>query len=228
MSRLDRAWARVESWVAAAVLAAMLAVVWAGLAVELLARIGVPWAVEQSGRLDWVEWLLRKGTLWLAFLGMSLAAHHGRHVRFERVLRDAPPRARHQLLAIANLATSAISAALAIAFTHAVGSNLAERPAEVELLDAAGNAIHVCDASAAQLAAVPGLSQPHVFCAVRSALALSGIHAETASAAFQLITPVALAVVALRLLGHAAAESRAGFGRGQATGVGTGTAGGDA
>lgn len=214
LKTLDRAWARVEAALAGCVLLAMIAVSAAGLAVQALALTGLPWAVDRAGELDWVEWLLRKGTLWLAFLGMSLAAHHGRHVRFERALRDAPPRARHQLLALASLVTSAISAGLMLAFARAVGSNLAERPAEVELLDATGRVMHLCDASAAQLAEVPGLNAPHVFCAVRIALAAFGVHAETASAAFQLIAPVALLVVALRFfaaaLGHARAATRRG------------------
>jgi hypothetical protein len=79
--------------------------------------------------------------------------------------------------------------------------NMSERPVEYELL-ADGGPIHVCDASAAQLRDVTDLSKPAVFCAFRSLLNVFGFSAETPGAAFQLIVPLMLFVIALRLLGH--------------------------
>ena len=219
---MDRAWASAEAWIALGLLLSMLLVAAFAAVVRVLMHFEVAWAAALlTGDLAWTDTLLRTGTLWLAFLGMSLAAYHQRHVRVETVLRRAPPLSRAKLLAAASLATSAICVGLLIAFSHAVAANLAERPAEYELLDPQGQALHLCDASAAQLAQVADLTRPAVFCAVRSVLALAGLRAETPRAAFQLIVPLMLLVTALRFLGHGARQMRlasAGDGHGRGDG----------
>jgi TRAP-type C4-dicarboxylate transport system permease small subunit len=193
----------------------MLLVAGFGAAVRVLVRFEIGWAAALlTGDLAWTDTLLRTGTLWLAFLGMSLAAHHQKHVRVQVLLQRAPPRSRAKLLAAGSLATGVISLGLLIAFSHAVASNLAERPAEYELLDEHGSALHVCDASPRQLALVADLTRPAVFCAARSVLALCGVHAETPRAASQLIAPVMLLAVALRFLAHGVRQLRLAIGAG--------------
>ncbi|HMI93796.1 MAG TPA: TRAP transporter small permease subunit, partial [Polyangiales bacterium] len=182
LARLDRAWARGETWLALAVLLAMLLVGVLTALLQVLTRCDVAWAISLGDKLDWSDAMQRRGTLWLAFIGLSLAAHQHKHVRIDRVLRRAPPRSRDQMLAASSLAASVITIGLLIAFSRAVYSNLGERPALYELLGPSG-ALHVCDASAAQLAEQPDAAPPPLFCALRSLLAACSLPAETPGAA---------------------------------------------
>ena len=79
--------------------------------------------------------------------------------------------------------------------------NLTERPVEYEMLGPNGS-MHVCDATDEQLAGLIDFEQPTLFCAGRAVLAVFTIPAETPGAAFQLIVPIMLFVMALRFLGH--------------------------
>lgn len=171
--------------------------------VRVLANWHLTWAAELLARdIAWSDTVLRTGTLWLAFLGASLAAYHRKHVRLDAMLATAPPRSRARMLAGASFATALIALGLVVAFGQAVRSNLAERPAEYELLRPDGTVVHLCDAQPAELATVPGLVRPALFCGVRSVLGACGVQAETPGAAAQLFVPVMLLVVALRFLAH--------------------------
>jgi TRAP-type C4-dicarboxylate transport system permease small subunit len=203
LARVDRGWARVERGLALGVLLVMLLVAALTALLQLLTRLDVAWAVALGGELDWSDTLLRSGTLWLAFLGMSLAAHRQRHVGVDRMLRTAPQHARDQMRAASSLVTSAITVGLLIAFSRAVHSNLGERPALYELLSPSG-ALHVCDATSEQLAQYPDAAPPALFCALRSLLAACSLPAETPGAAAQLIIPLMLLVVALRFFADGA------------------------
>jgi hypothetical protein len=89
---------------------------------------------------------------------------------------------------------------LASAFWGAVEVNASERPISYEVLADSG-ALHVCDATAAQLAA-SNMSAPGLFCALRSGLSAIGVPVETPGAAAQLIVPWMFVMIALRLVGH--------------------------
>lgn len=201
LQRIDRMWARLEGGLTVGVL--ILMVLTAGLqaGVRNLTRFDLAWANELLTSLDWADSLLRKGTLWLAFLGASLATYYHKQISIDSLLRLAPPRAKYWMLGISTLLAGIITLGLAYAFGSAVHLNMSERPVEYELL-ADDGAIHVCDATAAQLREVSDLSKPVVFCAFRSALGVFGFGAETPGAAFQLIVPVMFFVIALRLIGH--------------------------
>jgi len=203
LARFDRAWAQAEGWLALGVLIAMLLVGALTATLQVLSRLDVHWAIALGGELDWSDALQRRGTLWLAFIGLSLATHYQRHVRIDHVLRRAPARSRDQMLAASNLAASVITVGLLIAFSRAVHSNLEERPALYELLGASGS-LHVCDATAAQLAEQPEAAPPPLFCALRSTLAACSLPAETPGATSQLIIPLMLLVAALRFFAHGA------------------------
>jgi len=201
LQRIDRMWARLEGALTVGVLILMVLTAGMQAGVRNLTRFDLEWANQLLTSLDWADSLLRKGTLWLAFLGASLATYHHKQIAIDSLMRMAPPRAKYWMLGISTLLAGIITFGLSYAFGSAVELNMSERPVEYELLADSGP-IHVCDASAAQLRDVTDLSKPVVFCAFRSVLGVFGFGAETPGAAFQLIVPVMLFVIALRLLGH--------------------------
>jgi len=162
----------------------------------------VQWANELLTDLDWADSLLRKGTLWLSFLGASLATYNLKHINMDILLRVAPPKAKYTMLAIASIIGSLITFGMTYSFSSAVYLNLTERPVEYEMLSTAGDSMHVCDGADEEIAKLDGLTKPTTFCAARAVLKVMGIPAETPGAAFQLIVPIMLFVMALRLMGQ--------------------------
>lgn len=201
LERLDRAWARLEGWLTVAVLILMVLVAAFQAAVRNLTRFNVSWANELLTDIDWADSLLRKGTLWLAFLGASLATYHRKQIAIDSLLRMAPLRAKYWLHAISTTIGALISLGLGYAFFSAVTVNLGERPVEYEVLADSGP-IHVCDATAEQLRDLVGFAKPTLFCAFRSVLDLLHVQAETPGAAFQVIVPLMFFVISMRMLGQ--------------------------
>jgi TRAP-type C4-dicarboxylate transport system permease small subunit len=197
--RIDRAWARFEGWLTVGVMILMVLVAAFQAGIRNLTRFDIQWANALLTEMDWADSLLRKGTLWLAFLGASLAAHYHKHIAIDSLLRAAPPRAKYWMLGISTFLAGLITLGLTYAFWSAVHLNLAERPVEYEMLADSGS-IHVCDATAAQLKELVDFQRPTYFCAFRSLMGLFGFTAETPGAAFQIIVPVAFFVIGLRLL----------------------------
>jgi TRAP-type C4-dicarboxylate transport system permease small subunit len=197
---MDRAWARGEGWLTVAVLILMVLVAGFQAGVRNLTRFDIQWANDLLTDMDWADSLLRKGTLWLAFLGASLAAHHHKHINIDPLLRIAPPKAKYTMLAIGVFIAGLICIALTYSFSTAVYLNLTERPVEYEMLAPGGGSMHLCDATDAQLAELVDAEKPAIFCVFRSLLGVIGIPAETPGAAFQLIVPLMFAIMALRFL----------------------------
>jgi len=204
LRRIDRAWARGEGWLVVLVLILMVLVAGFAASVRNLTRFDIGWANALLNDMDWADSLLRKGTLWLAFLGASLATHQGKHINIDILLRVAPAKAKYTMQAISSVVASLIAIGLVVSFSSAVYLNLTERPVEYELLGPDGGSMHVCDATAKELAEIPDLDRPSMFCAARSVLNAVSVPAETPGAAFQLIVPIMLVIIALRFLGHAA------------------------
>ena len=202
LRRFDRRWARAEGWVIVGVLILMILVAGFAAGVRNLTRFDIEWASRLLNDMDWADSLLRKGTLWLAFIGGSLATYHRKHIIIDPVLRIAPARAKYTMLAISSIIAGVITVALTYSFSSAVYLNLTERPVEYELLSDEGKSMHVCDASDKQLAALEDFSKPSGFCVFRAALGGIGVPAETPGAAFQLIVPIMFFVMAIRLLGQ--------------------------
>jgi TRAP-type C4-dicarboxylate transport system permease small subunit len=203
LRKIDRGWARGESWVTFVVLILMVLVAGFQASVRNLTRFDIQWAANLLTNMEWADSFMRKGTLWLAFLGASLATHYHKHIAIDVVLRMAPPRSKYWMLTISGMLAGVITLGLAVCFADAVKLNLTERPLEYELLGTDGNAMHICDASPQQLAGIEDAQRPTVFCAVRSVLAAISVPAETEGAAFQIIVPVMFIAIALRLFGHA-------------------------
>jgi TRAP-type C4-dicarboxylate transport system permease small subunit len=202
LQRIDRAWAKGEGRLLVLVLILMIFVAGFQAAIRNLTRFDVQWANEMLTDLDWADSLLRKGTLWLSFLGASLATYNLKHINMDILLRVAPPKAKYSMLAIASLIGGLITLGMTYSFSSAVYLNLTERPVEYEMLSTAGDSMHVCDGTDEEIAKLDGLDRPSVFCVARTALGAIGIPAETPGAAFQLIVPIMLFVISLRLIGQ--------------------------
>ena len=198
----DRRWARAEGWVIVTVLILMVLVAGFAAGVRNLTRFDIEWASKLLNDMDWADSLLRKGTLWLAFVGGSLATYHRKHIIIDPLLRIAPPRVKYSMLATASIVAGLITIALTYSFSSAVYLNLTERPVEYELLSPEGKSMHVCDATDAQINELMDFHRPFGFCIFRTALDVIGVPAETPGAAFQLIVPIMFFVMALRLLGQ--------------------------
>lgn len=199
LRRFDRAWARGEGWLTVGVLILMVLVAGFQAGVRNLTRFDIQWANELLTDMEAADSFLRKGTLWLCFLGASLAVHKRKHIGIDILTRIAPPRAKYTMLAIAGIAAGLITLGLTYSFSSAVRLNLTERPIEYEMLGEEGS-MHVCDATDKQVDALQDFDKPTGFCVLRTVLNTVGIPAETPGAAFQLIVPVMFFVMSIRLL----------------------------
>jgi TRAP-type C4-dicarboxylate transport system permease small subunit len=200
--RFDRMLARGEGRLTVVVLILMVLVAGFQAAVRNLTRLDIAWANQMLTDLDWADSLLRKGTLWLSFLGASLATHHMKHINIDIMLRLAPPKPKYVMLTIAMLFAGLITLGMTKSFSEAVYLNLTERPVEYEMLSEDGKSMHICDGAPEMIAKLEGVERPSSFCVGRTALGMLGIPAETPGAAFQLIVPIMLFIMGIRLLGH--------------------------
>ncbi len=192
--------ARGEAALAMAMLLLMLVVAFAQALLRNLTNFGFTWANAVLAELDWADFILSKGTLWLAFLGASLAVHGNKHIAIDIVPRLVSPKMRQSMRAAVGFISAVICLYLARAFWASVLINGEERPADFEVL-AMNGAVHICDATAAQLAESVTASRG-VYCAVRSAFAGIGVRMDTPGAAFQLIVPVMFMIMSARMFAY--------------------------
>jgi TRAP-type C4-dicarboxylate transport system permease small subunit len=201
LRRIDRGWARGERWLTVAVLILMVLVAGFQAGIRNLTRFDVQWANDLLTNMEWADSFLRKGTLWLAFLGASLATHGHKHIAIDVLLRLSPPKGKYWMLAISGVLAGLITLGLSYSFWKAVELNLTERPVEYEMLGPNGP-MHVCDATPAELKGLEDFSRPTYFCAFRSVLNAIHIPAETPGAAFQLIVPVMFIAIGIRMIAY--------------------------
>ncbi len=178
----------------------MLVVAFAQALLRNLTNLGVAWANSALSWLDWSDFIISKGTLWLAFLGASLAVHADKHISIDIVPRLVSPRARIIMRGVTGLVGSVICFFLARAFWTAVLINGEELPPEFAVLGAEGN-VHVCDATG-ELLASSGAHAPGPFCALRGLFRALDVKLETPGSAFQLIAPVMFVFMSVRMLGQ--------------------------
>jgi TRAP-type C4-dicarboxylate transport system permease small subunit len=198
--RWDAGVARIEGYVVTLLLLAMIGVA-AGQALWFnLAERGVDWAARILEASTWADPFLQKGTLWLAFLGASLATHEDKHFAIDLVTKVVPARTARAMLRTASFGAGLVSLALAGVFFHACVASDATVPFEYERLTADGRQ-HVCDVARATEDAA---GRPEVFCGLRAALAFARIPVSTGAGAAQLIVPSVLVVIGLRLLARSA------------------------
>jgi len=204
LRRVDRLLARGEAAIAGSILLGMILAASVQAVLRNLTSAGASWANPLLAGVDWIDPFLQTGTMWVAFLGASLAAHGDRHIAVDVVARFAPPRARMGMRTVAFLAAGVICFALARVFLDAVLVLGAARTLEVEVLAPDGSPTHVCDA-AARVVADSGLDRPALFCAVRGALGSLGLTVETPTPALYLVAPFGFLVIGVRFLVRAAA-----------------------
>jgi TRAP-type C4-dicarboxylate transport system permease small subunit len=162
-----------------------------------LAERGVSWAARALQASAWADPFLHEGTLCVAFLGASLATHADRHFAIDLATRLAPERVARGMLRAGALGAALVSFALCAVFFEASLASDATVPFEYEHLTVGGRQ-HVCDAAGAADGAPLGL------CGLRAALAWGGVPVSTFAGAAQLVVPLALAIIGLRLLARAA------------------------
>jgi TRAP-type C4-dicarboxylate transport system permease small subunit len=192
----DAKFAQLEGYLATALLLSMILVASLSALLFNVAERGVAWAATALTAMSWADTFLQKGTLWIAFLGASLATHEDKHIAIDALVRTMSGRAASILRAIAALSSGLVACALALVFYRASVASDATVPFEYELLTAHGPA-HICDVALAELGTS---SRPGLLCLARSALASVGIPISTLAGLSQLISPVMLLVIGLRLL----------------------------
>jgi TRAP-type C4-dicarboxylate transport system permease small subunit len=194
--RLDQAVARVEGAIAVVVLLSMVLVASAQALSFNIAERGVAWAQWLLESLSWADSFLQKGTLWLAFLGASLATYQDKHIAINVLPKLASPRARALMCVFASFASGVIALILARVFYQACVVADAAVPFAYEVLTSDGPA-HVCDAADGDLGRT---ARPEVFCALRSGLAALGVPVSSGEGIAQLIAPLMLVLIGARLL----------------------------
>ena len=198
VKRLDDGLAKFEAAVAIGMLLLMIVVAFAQAFLRNMTQEGYAWANAGLAWLDWADFILSKGTLWVAFLGASLAVHAEKHVAIDILHHVVSPRVRMIMRASVGYIGCVICVFLAKAFWAAVAVNGSETQASFEVMSN-GETLHLCDATDAQLKEAG--EERSFFCLVRGTLALVGAKMQTPGAAFQLIVPVAFAIMAARFLG---------------------------
>ncbi len=201
LKRFNDGLARGEAAVAFAMLLLMIFVAFSQAFLRNLTNLGLGWANTALGYIDWADFVLSKGTLWLAFLGASLAVHGDKHIAIDAVPLLSPPKVRLLMRALVGIIGGVICFFLARAFWGAVLINGDEKSAAFEMLSSTRGSIHVCDATAAELAEASGASQG-AFCGIRSFLQLLGLQFQTPGAVFQLISPVMFIFMCVRMIGN--------------------------
>lgn len=198
LKKLDDGLARGEGAIAAFILVLMIVLAATqALLYNLATRAEIELAQQALLHLEWIDDFLQKGTLWLAFLGASLATHADQHIGIDVLHRVFGGRVRHAMKMIVTLASATTCFFLArVFFTTALGAQ--ERPLDYELLGDEGP-IHICDGTA-QLISDAQMSRPEVFCTVRDFLSNVGAPVETPVGALQLIVPTMFLFMAVRFL----------------------------
>ncbi len=201
LRRLDAGIARGEAAVAVVVLIGMILLAALQAVIRKIAGYDVEWANDWLANLTFIDGTLQNGTLWLAFLGASLAAHDDKHIAIDVLHRVVSPKVQSLLKLLANVAGAITAFYLARVFYTVTLRMAADRPFDYDVLTLDGSA-HICDAPAAALAESE-LTRPGIFCAIRDALAAIGTPVETPDAAMKFIAPVLLLVIAVRFAGKA-------------------------
>jgi TRAP-type C4-dicarboxylate transport system permease small subunit len=188
LKRADDGIARGEAALAAFILLVMIVLAATqALLYNIATRAEVELAQQALLELDWIDAVLQKGTLWLAFLGASLATHKDQHIAIDALHRVMSPGVRRIVRIIVTIIACVTCFYLArVFFSAALAAQ--ERPLEYELLGDDGP-IHICEGTARQIADAD-LSRPALFCEARRFFAAIGSPIETPVGALQLIVPV--------------------------------------
>ncbi len=197
LRRVDGAVARVEAGIAAVVLLSMIVVAVTQAVLRTLTAFQIEAANTALGHFTWADPVLQKGTLWVAFLGASLATHDDKHIAIDVLHRIVPPRVKSAMQGFVGIVAAFVCFGLAYVFRLSIANNAGDIPLELSVMDATGQSVHVCGISAAQ-ALEAGVERPGIFCAVRGALGMVGQDVATMTNALELIVPFGCVVMGIR------------------------------
>ena len=148
LRRFDDAVARGEAAGAAVVLLLMILVAVGQALLRTLTAFEVGFANQALEHFTWADPFLQKGTLWLAFLGASLATHDDKHIAIDVLHRVVPPRVRGAMRGFVGVVAGVISLSLAYVFRLSIMNNAAYIPLDLSVMDAHGRSVHVCTVTA--------------------------------------------------------------------------------
>src|SRR5262245_50454944 len=141
---LDRRLASFEGGVATFVLLSMIVVAVVQAVLFNLTGKEVDWAGRALAQFDWADTYLQKGTLWLPFLGASLATHEDKHIAIDAFTKLIPEGGQKAARVIVSLATGVVCLVLARVFYQAGVAADAGIPFDLEVLTPEGGR-HVCE-----------------------------------------------------------------------------------
>lgn len=199
LRRIDRGISRGEAFLATAVLLGMIVVAALQAGLRNLTNLGVSWANEALANFAWADQFLQKGTLWVAFLGASLAVSSNKHIAIDILARLSGRKTRAVIVGITSIAAGIVCIAFARVFFMSIMNIASDIPLSYEILLPDGGRAHLCDAPAAVLAE-QGLSRPGLFCGIRNFLAIFDAAPATPENGMQMIIPPALLLMAVRFL----------------------------
>lgn len=192
----DRKLATFEGWVATFVLLSMIVVATVQAVLFNIAQHDVAWAAKALMSVDWADTYLQKGTLWLAFLGASLATHEDKHIAIDVLTKFLSPKADRIVRFVVSAATAVVCVVLSRVFLQAGLAADATIPFDYEVLTPEGGR-HICDVASGLLG---DRSRPGLFCAVRGAFSAIGIPSNSGAGIAQLIVPLMFLVIAARFV----------------------------
>ena len=195
LRRIDEGLARGEAALTATVLLAMIFVAAFQALLRNCSDMGFVWASNLLPSISWVDQFLMKGTLWVAFLGASLATHDDKHIAIDILPRLASPKVRAVMRGIVGVTVGGICLQYGRVIMRTILNNASEVPLEYEVMADAGRA-HICDAPSSVF--TDQLSRPDVFCGVRGALESMNVPVATPEAALELIVPTMFMLMAIR------------------------------
>lgn len=198
--KIDAGVARGEAAAAAGVLLLMILAAALQALLRNLTDFEVAWANDALADLEWIDPFLKKGTVWVAFLGASLATYHEKHIAIDILPRIVPVGVRRFMKAGVGLGAGVTSVGLAIVFWGAVINNAADRPLDYEVL-VDGSPSHICEADD-ELLQTYEMSRPGLYCAVRALMDGVGADAETPEGASQFIMPIMFMIIGIRMFGQ--------------------------
>lgn len=198
--KLNAGVARGEAAAAAGVLLLMILAAALQALLRNLTDFEVAWANDALADLEWIDPFLKKGTVWVAFLGASLATYHEKHIAIDILPRIVPAAVRRVMKACVGLGAGATAVGLAVVFWGAVINNAADRPLDYEVL-VDGTPSHICEASEDLLSSYE-MSRPGFYCAIRAVMNGVGADAETPEGASQFIMPVMFMIIGIRMFGQ--------------------------
>ena len=195
LRRIDEGLARGEAALTATVLLTMIFVAATQALLRNCSDMGMVWASNALPSISWADQFLMKGTLWLAFLGASLATHDDKHIAIDILPRLATPKVRAAMRGLVGVTVGVICLQYGRVIMRTILNNASEVPLEYEVILDAGRA-HICDAPASAFSAE--LTRPDIFCSVRGVLESMNVPVATPEAALELIVPTMFMLMAIR------------------------------